>query len=1008
MNSNSSTEFAQLAIEDQHQVDQLCDEFESALRSGEDVQIEDYYTRLGNEPARRTALNQLIGLELYHRRAQNEALTRDSYSARFPAYQDAVAAAFDETSSMLAPEMEIGPFRIVRQIGGGGMGIVYLARDQKLDRDVALKVLPAALAEDEQWLRRFHCEARILAGLTHPHIATLYGFEELQGLQLCVMEYVPGKTLARMLEEDGGIRVEEVDRIFSQISDALEHAHSRGVIHRDLKPANILIQPNGTAKLLDFGLATSVPAFDSNASDLTDVEALRMAGTLPYMSPEQIRGRSIDKRADNWAFGCCLYEALTANRAFHGDSLADVVSAILHQSPDWDQLPKETPRNLRFVLRRSLEKDVDRRLRDIGDAWLADEVMEDLDSLSSSEPPTRLHEPHKLADGRSAQRQTVGRKAILVPWLLFGAAAIGCLVALLRPARVAPVESIAYDLTLPPTEHLTLDQYGPLGEPRRSIALSPNGKLLAYIAAERRASTAFTGQHIFVKRLGEVSGAVRLDATEGAYHVFFSPNNRWIGFFSNGMLKKITATGESYTELCEVSFPIGGTWSDDGNIYIGDSFGDRLVTIHQDGGPASTIHGEWYDKNFQWIEALPEGKGLLSSKRGAGLTHVESRSGKQHVLLALDNDVHPLYCAGRLFYAFDGRLMASSFDVNSLAIASTSVSVCNDVRTGQWGVGQYTISNTGTLAYIPGKSGRATQLARISQSQLEQSGDQEVEAEPLVFTPEDFGNFTLSPDDMSIAIEVHKQTTDIWRYDLQSGNRTRLTFRGNNRHPVWSPHGKSIVFSSDRDGGMNLFLKSALNESAEATRLTPKSTKTEYVYSWDRDNGIGYREMSDEGHAIKSLQLSAGGVVTIRPLTDLSYMSQPQFSPDGDWVVYTHWQAGDRAVVRLQRYPGSGDNWAVSGADGGEEAVWSQRGDKIVYRIDASWMSVDFTEPTTPDGPPQLSTPQHLFSGNYINVSGMSYDITAKGDFILLHSLQDPKPNRIRVIHNWFGTLPPL
>jgi hypothetical protein len=322
-------------------------------------------------------------------------------------------------------------------------------------------------------------------------------------------------------------------------------------------------------------------------------------------------------------------------------------------------------------------------------------------------------------------------------------------------------------------------------------------------------------------------------------------------------------------------------------------------------------------------------------------------------------------------------------------------------------VGQYSISRNGTLAYVPEVfSGRQSKLVRILQTQIANSSGNEIMAKPLMFEPDNFGVVALSPDNQSLAVEVHKKTIDIWRYDLRNGNRTRLTFHGNNRQPVWSPDGQSIAFSSDRDGGMNVFRKSAWNESSEVIRLTPKSSKFEYVYSWATDGEIGYREMSKAGHTLKAIQLPEGREISIRPMKELTYTSQHRFSPNGKWVLYTHWQARDQATVQVQRYPGSGDNWTVSDAEGGEEAMWSQTGDRIYYRIGASWMAVDFREAPTDHDAPRLSSPRRLFSGNYINVSGMSYAMSSAGDFILLESLQDPIPNRIRVIHNWIESLP--
>jgi hypothetical protein len=472
----------------------------------------------------------------------------------------------------------------------------------------------------------------------------------IEGLHLCVMEYVPGKTLAEKLDRVGRLPIDQIERLFQQIAGAIEYAHHRGIVHRDLKPSNVQVTRNGDAKVLDFGLA-SVDELNLGRDhvDLTTAsgnDVLRMAGTIPYMSPAQIRGRSVDKRTDVWAFGCCLFEALTGRRAFHGESLADSISAILDKPPDWDAIPDAAPRGMRLVMKRSLEKDPERRLRDIGDAWLSEDVIQDLRESDLIPSSSDVNTWNRSPDGINQQWKVLRSWRSAIPWLLAALALIGCLFAWSRSPDPPSRPSVGYELTLPANQHLALDLYGPLGEPRRSIAVSPDGVLLAYIAVESGMRTGTP--RIFIKRLGGFEVAKPIAETDGAYHVFFSPDSRWIGFFANGWLKKVTTAGSSPVDLCEVSFPFGGTWSDDGNIYIGDYFGDRLVTINENGGQSSTVKSEWRDKEYQWIEALPDGRGLLASRRAAGVTRIDAHSGQKQILLPLEHDVHPFYSAGRL------------------------------------------------------------------------------------------------------------------------------------------------------------------------------------------------------------------------------------------------------------------------------------------------------------------------------------------------------------------------
>ena len=1002
MNPKLANLLTELSAVERLQLDQRCDAFEDALRSRRDVSIEEILATIDNPSVRRAVVAECIGLELYHGRSNRQ--TQSSYESRFSDCSDAIKVAFAENAALFAPQTELGHYQIEECLGQGGSGIVYRATDQKLARIVALKILPASLSEDRQRIERFHSEAKILASLNHPHIATLYGFEEIEGLPVCIMEYVPGKTLSQEIDRSGPLNVELVERLFRQIAGAMEYAHARGVVHRDLKPSNIQVAPTEEAKVLDFGLAMSGSKTLAEA-DAARNESRALAGTLPYMSPEQLRDRAVDKRTDVWAFGCCLFEALTCSRPFRGETLSQIVASIMDDSPDWELLPKETPPEMRLVLRRSLSKDPHERLRDIGDAWLSKHQLDDLRALS-------LCDSTGVQDGAAGRRlsrwQTAARA---LPWLLLAASIIVFATNRRAPTNPGPANVYVEEIALPDGQHLAIDKYGPLGRGRRSIAISGDGQNLAYIAVDTLIDAR---PRIYCKRLGTSAAATSIAGTEGAYDIFFSPDDRSLAFVSEGRLKTTDLEGRTVTELCEVTFPIGGVWSDDEDIYVGDHFGDRLIAVHSSGREAPVMRTQWRDRGFRWLEALSGDHGLLFTRPHAGLKYLNLSSGEEKTVLESNSQIRSQLVDGRLAMTIDGHLHAAQFDSERIALISDTVSVLDGMRTGTAGNDQYAVSRTGTLAYVPGKPGQRSRLVRVRRTQIDAASTSEsfrVKAELLEFDEERLGNFELSPDGNSMAIEIEGSgTTNIWRYDLPTTTRTQLTHKGNNRHPVWSPDGKQIAFSSDRNGSMRLFVKSSAHESEAAVPLTPPSPRTQYAYGWAPNKEVAFREESESGHTLWVIEPNLNATPSnrrlenITPMNEITTTAQVQFSPNGKWVAHTRFHVGDQATIRLQRYPVTDEHWNISAEHIGEELRWSTEGDRIYFRSGTHWMAVDFAE--SDSGAPVLTEPRPLFEGNFVNVTGYSYDITPNGDFILLESLQEQTPTRMVVIHNWLQSLP--
>lgn len=971
MPESSLLQFERLSEDDRALLDSLCDEFEAALKAEDPLRIERLLPRFNGQTARKVALKELIGLELYHCQRNRTTLTVDNYNARFPEFTDVVAAAFDDSATLLAPGTSLGPYQIRNQLGAGGMGVVYAALDNRLDREVAVKVLPLTFSHNRpRWLERFHREAKILAKFSHPNIATLFGFEELGELSLCVMELAPGQTLAQILDETGPIEIATVTTVFQQIAAALEYAHSQGVVHRDLKPANVVINHEGNAKVLDFGLATTTFDPDQPATDvtrLTDVDGLHVGGTVPYMSPEQLRGQQVDKRTDVWAFGCCLYEALTARRAFDGESHADLVSAIIDGDVDWEALPEETPPAIRFLLKRCLQKDPKQRLRDLGDAWIDDAQVDEL--VTSTTAVVR-------------QSGVVNRRWALAVLLAICSIVMFAIWAwrpnpkpIERPTRWCTV-------TLPETKPVALAEWADLSEGRPSIALTPDGNQLIYVA--RVADV----PKLCVRRLDQQPERreVRvIEGTDGAFNPFVSPNGNWIGFFANGLLKKVATRGGRPIPLCEVSEPYGATWADDGSIYVAGDFGGELFRVSNDG--RKRMIAQHHDvQGYTWPEALPGNKGVLVYREWTGIVWV-SPTGEEKVVYTQGR--HARYVAsdrsGHLVFAERGVLMAVAFDLATMQVRGSAAQVVDHVRTESRGCAQFCTDRDGTLIYIPGGDAARGELVKRNID----TGNEE----PLGFAPDAYGTFALSPNGKQLAVVKEGVNRDIWVLDLDRRTATRLTYEGsNNRTPIWSPDGEYVLFSSNRYGRLNIYRKSPYR-TGPAERLTNNS-QNHFASHWFKNRDGSWLAITAEPDGPNRM-LAADGSVD-RPLPETQIAGQlVSPSPNGRWIAH-----GGLDIL-VQHVPDSGKKLQVS-TGGGEEALWYDE-NHIVYRNKRQWMLAEIeTEPELK----LKGKPTRLFEGDYLNVPDYSYAIMpSRQSFILLRGTEPAQTTQVCVAVNWSDEL---
>jgi Tol biopolymer transport system component len=878
----------------------------------------------------------------------------------------------------LAAGTKLGSYEVVAQVGAGGMGEVYRAHDSKLSRDVAIKVLPANFVNDPERLARFQREARMLAALNHPNIATIYGLEQSDGVACLVMELVSGETLAERVKA-GPLPIEEGLKIAAQIAEALEAAHEKQIIHRDLKPANVKVTPEGKVKVLDFGLAKAFEG-DAATEDMSNSPTLSRAatmqgvilGTAAYMSPEQARGKPVDKRTDIWAFGCVLFELLTGKPAFHGEDVTDILAAVVRADPDWQALAAATPVKIRDLLRRCLQKDKTQRMQSAGDVRI--EIQEALNSSPLAEPAAALK----------------GTRASgwLVPALGLGALLLVVIASLvawnLKPSPPQPVTRTV--ITLPPGRVLAgfagFDS-GPI------VAISPDGTRLAYVATQGGI------QRLYVRMMDDLEAQAVPD-TDGAISPFFSPDSQWLGFLAGGKLKKVSVNGGGALTLSASPFSGGASWNDRGAIILG-GVGAGLRQVPDAGGALQRLTQlRSGDSNNHWPEVLPGGTAVLfvAGSNAYPMVAVQSlQSGERRDLV--QGVTFPRYArSGHLIYARGGTLMAAPFDLKRLVITGAAIPMVDNVLESATQAAQYSLSNTGVLVYVSGGV-LATHRKLVW---VDRHGSEQ----PLSAPENSYESPRLSPDGQRIAVATDGQ---IWLYNLSRETLTRFTFEGNvNSRPVWTPDGKRITFYSNKEGALNIFWQLA-DGSGGLERLTT-SEFTSVPSSWSPDGQTLAFHVANvkTGNDIWTLRLSDRKA---QPFLQTQFNEgNPRFSPDGRWIAYVSDESG-RSEIYVQPYPGPGGKWQVS-RDGGTEPVWNRNGRELFYRSGNKLMAVEITiQPNF-----ELGNPRMLFEGPYVPsaVPVSNYDVSPDGQrFLMLKPAEQDQaqsaPTQITVVQNWFEEL---
>ena len=896
---------------------------------------------------------------------------------------------------MLNPGNKLGPYEILSPLGAGGMGEVYRARDTRLGRDVAIKVLPAHLSANLDLKQRLEREAKAISSLNHPHICTLHDVGSQDGVDFLVMEHLEGETLADRLHR-GALALDEALKIGIQVADALDKAHARGIVHRDLKPANVMLTKNGT-KLMDFGLAKpapgvssasgvgpltpttptmSVAALSASASPLTQKGTV--VGTFQYMAPEVLQGAEADARSDIFSFGCVLYEMIAGRRAFEGKSQFSVLGAILDHEPERISAVKPgSPARLDETVRRCLAKNPDQRYGCMHDVRLQ------LEGLAEAGPQAGVAQVESLKPAGSRLAWLVAGIAALVA-LSVGAAYV------FQAPKPAPVVRSSI---LPPTGTSFVTMLPLAGPP----AFSPDGTALTFSARDEKGKVL-----LYVRSLTSLT-AQPLAGTDEAIYPFWSPDSREIGFFAGGKLKKIRASGGPPQILCDATNSRGGTWSKDGIIVFTPSTVQGLFRVSTAGGnpePASKLDVSRNENSHRWPAFLPDGKHFLFWARSslgseANVLYVGELGSLQAKVL-IKSDSMAIYASGHLLFMRDQSLMAQPFNPGRLELTGDPAPIAEHVAiNGATARPLFSSSETGALVYQAGETSGGWDLLWWGRDG-KQAGA--IPQSDRYLTP------TLSPDGTRLAVSVftgNQGIGDIWIFDLARGTNTRLTFGpASQSAPIWTPDGKTVLYASTVNGSPHIYGKSADGSGAQRVVLA-SSDVVEVPGSFSPDGRYLVYERrltkSETGYHLWVLPLFGDGKPF--PIVQTAFEEmEPAVSPDGKWMAYQNNESGRREVY-ITAFPGGGAKWQVS-TNGATTPKWRRDGKELFF-LDASdnLVAVDVN---TSSNAVRLGTPHVLFQAAGVQREYGPYDVTADGKKFLINSgnLKEGA-NPLTLVLNW-------
>jgi Tol biopolymer transport system component len=897
----------------------------------------------------------------------------------------------------------VAHYRITSKLGSGGMGEVFRATDSRLNREVALKLLPEHLANDKERMARFHREAQVLASLSHPHIAGIHGLEESGTRTALVMELVEGEDLSERLRR-GPIPVVEALGIARQIAEALEAAHDKGVIHRDLKPANVKVTPEGEVKVLDFGLAKALEGnatglgHDSGAAaTLTAVSATRagtVMGTVAYMSPEQASGSLVDKRSDIWSFGVVLFELLAGRRLFEGETSSHTMADVLRADIDWTRLPASTPGPIRKLLERCLERDRKRRLQAIGEARI---IIEDYLANASPSGGRSVAIPAFVAPARA--NRVAWPVAVVAIVALLGALGL-----LWRQRGGDPVLALRADLRISDAPLFT--------DVGSSIELSPDGTRLLFVSG-----TSQTLQ-LHMRPLNQLDAAKLVEGNTGAtapYQPFFSPDGQWLGYVTSAELRKVPVSGGTPLTLTKITRSRGASWSEDGTIIFAPNPASGLFRVSAAGGdaqPVTTLDKAKKEATHRWPQVLPGGKAVIFTSHtqstadfdNATIEVLTLATGERRVLQR-GGSYGRYVPSGHLVYVSKATLFAVPLDLSRLEVTGSPAPLVQDMFWNPTeGAAQFTFASTGVLVYLRG----GPDEAKYGIASVDRRGG----TTKLIEEAGSYANPRLSPDGKRLSLTVLKDGNfDIWVYDLERGVPTRLTFDdAPETEQVWSPDGRFLAFSSGRAGADNLYRKRA-DGSGEEERLTT-SDNPMWPNAWSGDGrSIAISAMGPNGNFDVTMLSLADK--KLEPVVNSNFReADPAISPDSRWLAYSSNESG-RLEVYVRPYPTGAGRWQVSD-NGGAFPRWSGSGRELFYRVDDGLMAASIE---AAGDSLRTGKPTRLFTGAFrggttgIAIGGNTfadYDVSADGQrFVMFPTSDADSTGRgiVTLVTPWFDEL---
>ena len=900
---------------------------------------------------------------------------------------------YNPTGLALTPGTRLGPYEIVSALGAGGMGEVYRAHDTKLGRDVAVKILPSSFAADPDRVARFEREARLLASLNHPHIGAIYGVEEAPGLVALVLELVEGETLAERLtkgptlkSQRSGLPLLDALAIARQIADALDAAHERGIVHRDLKPANIVITPDGVVKVLDFGLAKAEigsPSLSPRSSGQAGERPLThsptaiaptlqgvLLGTAPYMSPEQARGKVVDKRTDIWAFGCVLYEMLTGRRAFPGETTTDVLAKIVEREPDWTALPGTMPAPVLQLLKRCLEKDPKRRLRDIGNAQV------ELDATPVAAP--------------AASPSAVVRFAVPV----LAVALVGAMAALVwlwqRPSSVPP-HGVQFTFAAPDETQLEIGAPVP----------SADGTRVAFIAR-----SASGRRSLWIREIGSTTVRQLPDTDDATGPSFWSPDGRWLGFFAQGKVKKVSLAGGPALTICVVQNLLGATWNRDNVIVLAPVNRTVLHKVSAAGGtpePITTLKVDRRENSHRSPQFLPDGRHFLFTARSDvienNIIYVGSLDSKAvKPLIAAQSNA--AYAAGHLLFAREGTLMAQRFDATTLTLSGEAVVVASRI-------GHITPSSQAAFGVSSDGSVLAYQAGVRTLADL--TWVDRVGRKIATIGPEsNFTDVRLSPDGKLAAVVVPDPDSgnrDIWLVDLRTGSMTRFTSNpANDWQMAWSPDSRRLAFASDRNGRSSVYIKAI--DGGDEELLIRLPDRGVFPKDWSKDGSILTLDIDSPGGipSLAAMRLTGDRTPFAVGSGGSERENEPMLMRDGRWMAFVSRQSGSDEVY-VAPFPKGGRRRVSAG--GGAQPRWKGDGSELYFVApDGTIMA----GPVRGKEPIEAGTPAPLFRSCGVtgvqSGTGYQYDVVADGSrFLTICGSPASTPSAITVSVDWTAAL---